>query len=394
MLNQGIGFVLIAAITSVPFYFQYWLKSQANVTPAEIDARVSRLTLVIFGALILYSWLGVGSHDQSASYLGLGASVIAFTLLYSFRGKESNQRRNVRVTPQDRLQQNFRTITAMGFIFATYAGTFHGLNAFAPTLFAIVGALLATVAAAPLMIRVLFPCTIMAESSLKRGFKAVFDDAKSPISEVFILNTNKIKVSNALVCGSRFGMGPTRRTLFLSENLFHLLSENELNSVLCHEAAHFQLHHLAKRAGWILAGMLFAVAVTSIPVTAVTLLFRHVPSVQWALNISLVVLNLFIQFWMIARVIKRQELEADAQAVKLGATPKTLISALEKITHYNGSEEKPRDFLTQMTVGSFHPSFEERKAALTLNSQKVGKDFPFREPSILPKSSLERGLFQ
>ena len=292
----------------------------------------------------------------------MGGAFLSIMLLFSFRSKAAQKIRQIEITSKEQFFQSARSVGAFLSSFGVYYAIVYQLGKSIGTLPAVAIAMVFVIATAPLMVRILFSCQKMHPSPLKDEILSVFKRAGVQLGEIYLMDTQKIKMSNALVCGSKYGFGPIKRSLFLTQNLFETLEEDELKAVICHEASHFQMHHIAKRGFSALFIIVMALVFVGLPIGLVAVTIQ---SKDWitALTVVNLVLNLIFQYTFIFRVIRKHEFEADLNAVNLGANPQALIRALEKITEFNGAGHA-EDALTRMVMGNAHPSVEERKEAL------------------------------
>jgi Zn-dependent protease with chaperone function len=113
--------------------------------------------------------------------------------------------------------------------------------------------------------------------------------------------------------------------------------------VVFHEAAHVRLNHLRNR--WISSIGLFVLCCfwTAVPVA---FLFPG----DTGLLIAAFLIAGMAQLWFLSRLIHRQELEADQEAVRMGASSSALACALTKL---NSGASGP------------YPTLEERLEALS-----------------------------
>jgi Zn-dependent protease with chaperone function len=357
------------ALMAVPFYFQKWVKTNPHLRSLEINARCSRLTLVILGLMFFSLFTESGT---TAAYLvrhsAFIASIFSFGLLYWFRGQATTSARQVQVSSRDHFERSVRSIGALLFSYGAYLLCVRTLTPFITSLPAVIVGLVVVVSLSPIMARILFEAHRMEESALKDELAAVFKQAKIPMGEIYLMNTDRFKLSNAMVCGSRFGFGPLKRSLFLTKNLFEVLEPAEVKAVVAHEASHFQLNHIPKRMAYAFAAMIISAVMVVTPLTFfVTAFTSH--SFRWHSSSTAfyIVASIAIQLVLIHRVIRRQEFEADLHAVVLGAHPEALISALEKITLQNSGTLETADSLTRLLNNSAHPTFFERREALRTN---------------------------
>ena len=365
MLNTIFTFLLLATTTAIPFYFQYWVKS-ANREVDQIQAMSARCTGGILVHLFLFSFISSPSSEHSLhtnGMIGFGACIFSIFLLFHFRSKTIHEIRKVTVDPRARFIHSVRNFLALAASYGIYFTVAHLLSPLTGTLPSIVIGITALFYLSPFIVRIWFSSTPMYPSELKDEIVQIFADAGVNIRRVYLMDTDKVKLSNAMVCGPKYGFGPFSRSLFITQNLFEVLEHDELRAVICHEASHFKLHHLIKRGAASFSAFLLGIVVVGFPVSLLsTLLFTK--GAATSSMVLMVVLNIFFQFSFLFRVIRKQEFEADIEAVNLGADPAKLISALEKITRFNGGTEKKQDSLTRVFLGSGHPSVSERKEAI------------------------------
>lgn len=165
--------------------------------------------------------------------------------------------------------------------------------------------------------------------------------------------------ANAFVCGIQANYLPVRflpgASLFITRSLKETLSDEEMQSVLLHEASHVALGHALKRAVAAVAFFLLSALGFSV-VATIALLFLPQNFSLIALLAGLVAM-IQIQMQGMKWLICRQEFQADRHAViKLGATPSGLIAALRKL-EVNSPQKKGS--------AHTHPPSEERIAALS-----------------------------
>lgn len=363
MLNTYLNLGILAVLVAIPFYFQIWIRSRKTWVISEVNAKTARLSCLNLGLLFLSSFLASHEKQNQPSLIVFGASIFSFLLLFSFRTKVIQHIRKIEVTSKEQFIRSLRSFGGFFGSMGLYYLIVFELGRFIGTLPAVAIATLVVIGTAPLMVRILFSCHRMHPSPLKDEIFSIFQKAGVKLGEIYLMDTDKFKMSNALVCGSKYGFGPMKRSLFLTQNLFHTLDEDELRAVLCHEASHFQLHHIAKRGLSAFLALLAAFIFVMFPIGMIAVTIQ---SKEWisALSILSLIINLIFQFIFIFRVIRKQEYEADLNAVKLGATPQALIGALEKITQFNGGHDRNEDWITRHVMGNAHPSLEERRDAL------------------------------
>jgi Zn-dependent protease with chaperone function len=318
MLNSLAQFILLAIICAVPFYFQYWLKTTPEADTRAVNSLASKLCIFNLSMLFASSLLATHDKTDKQSLVMFGAVFFSSMLLFSFRNKAAQNTQKHEVKPKEQLIQSARAFAAIGGTFFTYSFIIYHLASVIGMLPAVAIAITTLIAIAPLMVRVLFSCNRMHDSPLKDELVAIFRKAGVSIGEIYLIDSNKTRVSNALVCGSRFGFGPLKRSLFLTENLFEILNEEELRAVISHEASHFQLHHVAKRGLSALIVIIAALICVGLPIGLVAV---SIESKDWINTLAIInlVANLIFQYFFIFRVIRKHEFEADLNAIRLGA---------------------------------------------------------------------------
>jgi Zn-dependent protease with chaperone function len=363
MLNSYVNFFFLAAIISGPFYFQAWLRRHPSKTVKEINSKSSWLSVYTLGFMLISTFFSAGRKNSAQAIVIFGASFLSVMLIYSFRAKKLEATRKITVSHSDRLMQSIRSFA----LFMGTAGLFYAVMLIVSRVFgtvpAVAIAIIVSVLSVPLVFRIVYACRPMHASSMKNEIIAVFQKAGVKIAEIYLIDSNKMKAANAFVCGSKFGFGPMKRTLFLSEKLFAVLDEEEIKAVICHEASHFQLHHIAKRGVSALVIVVTALVAIGLPLG---MLAASIPSKEWAAAIAIVnlVANMIFQYIFILRVIRKHEFEADLNAVVLGASPYALIQALEKISAANHISTDSEDWITRTVMGGSHPTHEQRREAL------------------------------
>jgi len=366
MLNTIFFFALMAAVTGVPFYFNYRFqntpKEQRNTS--AINSLAAKLSVFVIFSLYAMSFLAIEIRSNGYSKIGFCSCILSFFLLYSFRGKMIHEVREIPANPKERFQRSFRTVIAMGLLYGIYFATVQLLIPHTGIFPAVAAALIFITYSTPLFVRVWMPTQKMHESSIKSDILAVFKSAGSPIHEIYLLDTDRFKSYNALVCGPKYGFGPFRRSLFVTKNLFEVLEPEEIHAVVCHEASHFKLHHVAKRGAMSLVGLLVGMITVILPMGFISILCNVALYKSFGFAVFTTLACLTVQMNFLYRVIRKQEFEADIEALNLGASAAALTSALEKITEKNGMSRVKEDQLSRFMFGHAHPSTEERIAAI------------------------------
>lgn len=119
-----------------------------------------------------------------------------------------------------------------------------------------------------------------------------------------------------------------RGHLYISESVLSILTPDEFEAVISHEASHQLQGHLRSRA--IFYFLSFFVFFGLVPVMILSLHFEHF---RTSLTVALCVLNFITFFTVNFALFRNQEYEADGLAVqKFGASRADLISALRKLS--------------------------------------------------------------
>jgi len=366
MLNTYFFYALLFAVVGVPFYFHYRIQNLGNQKPeiSFINSLSGKLSAFLLVALYLMSFITVNSRKDSHLKIGYCACVLSFFLLFSFRSKVIHQIREIKVDSKEKFIKSFRTLFSFVLLYGIYFSVVEFLIPRTGTLPAVAVAMIFITYSTPLFVRIWMPTQKMFPSEMKDEIKQIFANANNPVSEVYLINTDRFKTYNALVCGPKYGVGPFKRSAFITRNLFEVLEPEEIKAVICHEAAHFKLHHIFKRGLMSLLGIGISVVTVFLPVAFISILTSANSSTQMGLMYLSGLATVFVQFSFIFRVIRKQEFEADLEALNLGATPAAMSSALEKVTIQNGASRKKEDWFSRFMFGSGHPSLEERIQAI------------------------------
>jgi Zn-dependent protease with chaperone function len=318
MSNPGIGeclvLVCLAVITGIPFYFKVWLDRERPVLREPLDRKTNRLSGIVFAALFAGAFL-YPRHSWKVAQLLLGASILSFSILYQTRGRYLNR---LSGQPSAKPEASFRQSAARMAIGLVLCAAF----SWSPLL----------ILAAPFFIPFLMPSFLrlqystqrMEESPIRSRILEAFQQGGIRLSRIQIIDEAGSGSRNAFISGSGWGRGAFGRTLFIGLGLFETLNDEELQAVVLHEAAHARLHHIRNR--WLAAIGLFILCSfwTAIPAA---FLF---PGDTGILIAAFIVAGM-AQMWLLGRVIHRQELEADQEAVRLGAGSEALARALQKL---------------------------------------------------------------
>jgi Zn-dependent protease with chaperone function len=318
MSNPGLGeclvFICLALITGAPFYFKHWLDREQPVLRDPLDRHTNRLSLIIFGALFAGAFL-YPRHSWKVAQVLLGASILSFSILYQTRGRYIARMSGL-ASPKP--EASFRQSAARMAIGLALCAAF----SWNPLL--ILVAPFALPFLMPSILRLQYSTQSMEDSPIRSKISRTFAEAGIPLSRILIIDETGSGSRNAFIAGSGFGRGAFGRTLFIGLGLFETLENEELHAVVLHEAAHAKLHHIRNR--WFAAIGLFILCSfwTAIPAA---FLF---PGDTGILIAAFIVAGM-AQIWLLGRVIHRQELEADREAVRLGAGSDALGIALKKL---------------------------------------------------------------
>lgn len=189
-----------------------------------------------------------------------------------------------------------------------------------------------------------------------------------------------------------------RPTLLLSDSLVASLSEKELEAVVAHELVHVARGHLVKRVAWFLA--LFALHIAFCDAVAWDLVWRgqklglYPAPAAVVLMFSLALAGFVGLLWALRKVVRFQEMEADAFAVaSYGADPRALVGALDRILL---AAKRPRDkqsFLSWLIPAAAHPTVAEREGILLRAERRARRGrAPLRawERAFAPVGFLQR----
>lgn len=165
-------------------------------------------------------------------------------------------------------------------------------------------------------------------------------------------------IMNAFFLGWPSRWSPTSSTIFFIENLDSVLSEDEIDFVLYHEAAHGLSKHPIHRT---LLGLgVFAFFVFS---EGAAFALRA-PSLSFAFA----VVSLVWGYFLLKKQSEMHELEADVLAINLqGGTIEALnhaLSAIKKLDTFSGKAEQAEGHWRARDVLSTHPQTTQRLAYL------------------------------
>jgi Zn-dependent protease with chaperone function len=228
----------------------------------------------------------------------------------------------------------------------------------------ILSGLLLVFAMAPWLVRQILPLRKDVSFELIRLLGAPFERAGLKTPKIFVVDQ---EVSNAIVTGFGRGRGPFAPALYVSSALLGQLSPEELEGVICHEASHLALGHLARR----LKRNASAVLQVSLGVFAwFTFAYLFLPKAVILFSATLIPwIAVAIPSRLMHRMMREQEHEADEFAVtRLGAPAEDLVRAITKLESKNGGP--PRRATT-------HPLSGERVSRILA----LGTDTPIQSAS-------------
>lgn len=258
--------------------------------------------------------------------------------------------------------------TVVGFLLHPWIG-------FAATPIAVLAGLFAIAYVSPVFVRWMMPCRAIEDPALIEWITEVFARAEMPVPSLWFLEIDRFQSHNAMVAGLSWGRGPCRPGLFITRSLVRELSRAELEAVLLHELSHLKLHHVRKR---MLAGLAAFLIALSVGLVAFSVLQDWLPvAMMSGLTALWVGVNIAFQLYLVRHVVRRQELEADESAVRMGASLEALASALLTLTRLNDQSETEKDPTTYLNPAAAHPTPRERIDLLTA---RRSQGFPAHPP--------------
>jgi Zn-dependent protease with chaperone function len=372
MLNTTFYYILMFAVVGVPFYFHHRASKlqlegvRATDADAEIATRINgitaRLTVFIIASLYLMSFIAINLKNTTFQEFGYFASLFSFFILHTQHAKIINRIQKSKITPQERFQTSIRNLS----IFILFFGIYYVFSSLIPHL-GLITFLLMLVCLnyfIPLFVRLHLDARAMHPSEIKTEIMNVFTSAGNPVGNIYLIDHRRIRGANAFICGPKYGFGPFQRSLFVTKNLFEALEPDEIHAVICHEAAHFKKNHLFKRAMMSFFSFVVAAVSISFPIFFIGNLIPIGTASRMMVYFLATTLTVIAQLVFLFRLIRKQEFEADLEALTIGATVGSLISALEKLTIKNGVSRKKATGLGRFIFFEAHPSIEERVEAI------------------------------
>lgn len=219
------------------------------------------------------------------------------------------------------------------------------------------------------------------DGELKTGINAMAEKCEFPLTEVSVIDGSRRSTkANAFFAG--FGKN---KKIALYDTLIEKQSTSELVAVLAHEIGHFKKKH-------ILQGI--ALGILEIGVIFFLMgLFMKNQSLSAAFGVAQVsVYTSLVFFFMLFKPIekllsigksilsRKNEFEADAYASEVTGEPRSMISALKKLSADSLSNLTPHPFYVFMHYS--HPPMLERLSALEALADQRG----------LEAQSIEQGI--
>lgn len=211
----------------------------------------------------------------------------------------------------------------------------------------------------PWLSRRMFPSSKLEDPDTLRFVQEAFARAGVPTPSTWVTRQGGAGIANAMVCGLNRFKGALRPTLLISDQVLETLNPMEVQAILLHEASHLKLAHLHKRFIYASGVVLLSAIGAAITLLMIHALFPQDGAKSFAQLIALV-FPTFITVRSLYQQSRLHEIEADIEAVKMGASVSDLSSALRKLDQMNGmsSESKSNDVGILTRPG--HPATEER----------------------------------
>lgn len=212
-----------------------------------------------------------------------------------------------------------------------------------------------------LIIPLFYKLDKVSEAPLKERLLSLAGRAGVRALEVYRIGLGeKTRKANAALCG----WGDTKRIL-LSDTLLQEYTEDEIESTLAHELAHYQLRHFWKLIFYNFIFTLLGFGIINIFLQK-TVSAGYISQI-YDIRIFPIVAVLFIIYNLITTplhnyISRRYEAEADSRAVSLTDKPEIFANLIKKLTLQNLSDPQPA-MLIKLFFYS-HPPASERIAAL------------------------------
>lgn len=208
-----------------------------------------------------------------------------------------------------------------------------------------------------LIIPIFFKYKKLDDQILRQRILNLASKMKVKLMDVFEIDLSKKTLkANAAFCG----MGKSKRVL-LADTLKDKYSHDEIEVILAHEFAHYQLKHIIKLVflnSFVTLGLFYLIFKTS----SYTLGIFKLNSLTQLASLPLVFLY-FMFFGIImqpleAFISRRFEREADSLALKVTGTKVAFISLMEKLAAQNLADRSPHPLIKFFFFD--HPPIDER----------------------------------
>lgn len=336
----------------------------------------------------------LGTPTPGNAEIGL-AALLLFVAMLLAQGQASyyveRKIRGLEVKHRTVLLQTFKGLAAMTAMYGVYylvafgtgdglqrLGSWAGLSSdsletlsWAGIFLGVLAGLAAVALISPLIVRMMMPCAPLEDPEAAKTLERCFDKAGLNKPTFWILKLDRFKAHNAMVSGFQKGRGWFRPALFFTKSLLEELTLEEFEAIILHEVSHISLKHIPKR---LLAGF-FAFCIAFVPYLLVTsaLILVLPPAYMFLAALLCMVVNIGLQIYVVRQVVRRQELEADENAVRLGASVESFARALEKLTILNDQSTKKKDHSSRLDANAAHPTTEAR---IQILRQRAAQGFP------------------
>ncbi|NMA54537.1 MAG: M48 family metallopeptidase [Firmicutes bacterium] len=206
---------------------------------------------------------------------------------------------------------------------------------------------------------------VVQDSDLKAAVHQLAARAKIPVEEVLVMDASRrTSKANAYFAG----LGNTKR-IVLYDTLLANFSREEIEAVIAHEMAHWQLGHI--RSGVLLGGLagvtqFYLLAMVLKPLAADVYPGCY-PLRVWTVALLFIVLTSFVTTPVQTAISRRMERAADRQAVRLTGNPDGAIALQLNLASRNYSDIMPPQFIEWFAYT--HPSTWRRIKLLEMAKQ-------------------------
>ncbi len=248
----------------------------------------------------------------------------------------------------------------------------------------IFGATALLLALTPFHLRKMLPVSLMPRDSKRDLIERCFARNGFRPPEIYIIELDGFRFTNAVISGFMRGRGIFRPALFLSKPLLEKFSYTELEAIILHEASHWALHHARRRFVNSLAVIVLSTLALSFAFIAGQLFLP--PGAQALLRVATTVAALFLPFALVRQQTEKHEYEADRHCVlSFGADLEAFALALRKIDTLNDSDSGQTDPFNQFNPAGGHPTTEMRILRVRTAYEKFAKTLEKAESG--PKSN-------